>query len=327
MELNHDIMFNSPQENNAVSYVRKKNSELIKHILKQTYHDLTEAQLRKTTLQAIFAPANRKIALAGREVTASDLRYELARNIEHLDPSLNQNEINDTILAEAMSIENINSSTNSVEEYFSWLNQTTEILKKMNDGFVSEDDLELRNDFLEITDQREAELMLCVGMLEGSKHPNAEENTRRIRYKLQKLREMRSAIEFATRNQSDVEISRAEYERAIPYYKMFKALQKLPFGYDINRAQKENLGLNHDDDDDLSEDYNHYYDIVNEALDEILEKDSYIYSKEYQLAYDMAKEKNMKLSDEISEKMKKLSGRKNSFVLRYESLDSEKTEI
>lgn len=327
MDVDENILFRTHQEDNSVSYVRKKNSELIKHILKQTYTDLNESQLRKTTLQAIFAPENRKIAIAGREITASDLRYELARNIEHLDPSLDQNEIDDTVSEVAMSIENINSGTNSVEEYFSWLDETTDILKNMNDGFVSEEDLELRNNFLDNANQREVELMLCVGMLEGSKHPNAEENARRIRYKLQKLREMRSAVEFATRNQSDVEISRAEYERAIPYYKMFKALQKLPFGYDVNRAQKESLGLNHDDDDDLSEDYNHYHNVINEALDEILEKDSYIYSKEYQLAYDMAKEKNMKLSDEISEKMKKLTGRKNSFRLKYESLDSEKTEV
>ena len=37
-------------------------------------------------------------------------------------------------------------------------------------------------------------------------------------------------------------------------------------------------------------------EVIKTALPEILEKDSYIYSKEYQLAYDMAKEKNMKLS-------------------------------
>ena len=62
--------------------------------------------------------------------------------------------------------------------------------------------------------------------------------SKNLQYKLQKLREIRSAIKLTTRNQCDVDISRAEYERAIPYYKTFKALQKLPFGYDINQQQK-----------------------------------------------------------------------------------------
>ena len=134
---------------------------------------------------------------------------------------------------------------------------------------------------------------------------------------------MRSAIKITTRSNSDVEISRAEYERAIPYYKAFKALQKLPFGYDINRQQKESLNINHDDDDDLSDDFNYYDAMLNNALDEMLEDDSYIASQEFQLAYDMARERNEDMADEISEKMKKLTGRRNSFKLKYESLDSE----
>jgi hypothetical protein len=193
----------------------------------------------------------------------------------------------------------------------------------MNDGFVSSNDLDIRNKFLYDTNQREAELMLCLGLLEGSKHPQAEEEAKRLRYKLQKLREMRSAIEITTRNQADVEISRAEYERAIPYFKSFKALQKLPFGYDINREQKEKLGINHDDDPDLQPNYSHYDAMLNDALDEMLQNDSLISYREYQLAYDMTREQNEELSDKISDKMKKLTGRRNSFRLKYESLDSD----
>ncbi len=301
------------------SYTHQKNSEIIKKSLRDTYKDLREKQLRKLTLQVIFAPENRKVAIAGREMTASDLRYETAINIEE-NASIRNLDLNTNA---ALSIEETNSGTNSVNEYFSWLNETTEILKKMNDGFVSTEDLTVRNKFLEETDQRESEMMLCLGLLEGSRHPQAEENARHLRYKLQKMREMRSAIKITTRSNSDVEISRAEYERAIPYYKAFKALQKLPFGYDINRQQKESLNINHDDDDDLSDDFNYYDAMLNNALDEMLEDDSYIASQEFQLAYDMARERNEDMADEISEKMKKLTGRRNSFKLKYESLDTD----
>ncbi len=312
------------EQENQNTYVHMKKSEIIKQSLRDTYKDLREKQLRETTLQAIFAPDNRKITLAGREITASDLRYELASNIEETASSrMLKADSKDMTVDLVENIESINSGTNSNEEYFSWLDDTTDILKNMNDGFVSVEELDVRNKFLDDTNQREAELMLCLGLLEGSRHPQAEEDARRLRYKLQKLREMRSAIETSTRNQADVEISRAEYERAIPYYKTFKALQKLPFGYDVNRSQKENLGISHDDDDDLQEDYNYYDAMLNDALDEMLQDDSYIASREYQLAYDMARERNEQLSDEISEKMKKLTGRRNSFRLKYESLDSD----
>lgn len=312
------------EQENQNTYVHMKKSEIIKQSLRDTYKDLREKQLRETTLQAIFAPDNRKITLAGREITASDLRYELASNIEETASSrMLKADSKDMTVDLVENIESINSGTNSNEEYFSWLDDTTDILKNMNDGFVSVEELDVRNKFLDDTNQREAELMLCLGLLEGSRHPQAEEDARRLRYKLQKLREMRSAIEISTRNQADVEISRAEYERAIPYYKTFKALQKLPFGYDVNRSQKENLGISHDDDDDLQEDYNYYDAMLNDALDEMLQDDSYIASREYQLAYDMARERNEQLSDEISEKMKKLTGRRNSFRLKYESLDSD----
>ena len=316
------------EEENTNTYAHLKNSEIIKLSLRETYKDLREKQLREITLQAIFAPDNRKIALAGREIAASDLRYELASNIEERASSrMLKDELkkasHDTSYELAIDIEAINSGTNSNEEFFSWLDDTTDILKNMNDGFVSTDDLDIRNKFLYDTNQREVELMLCLGLLEGSKHPRAEEEAKRLRYKLQKLREMRSSIEITTRNQADVEISRAEYERAVPYFKAFKALQKLPFGYDINHSQKEKLGINHDDDPDLQPDYSYYDAMLNGALDEMLQNDSCISSREYQLAYDMTREQNEELSDKISDKMKKLTGRRNSFRLKYESLDSD----
>lgn len=311
-------------EESTVSYTPKKQSDVIKQNLRETYKDLNEKQLRELSREVVFAPEDRNIGVSGRSLTASQLRYELANAIEETASSRTMEfSEKDMQIALADNIENINSETNSVEEYFRWLDDTTNILKNMNDGFVTSEDLEMREDFLERAEQREAELMLCLGMFMGSSHPQAEDKAKSLQYKLQKLREMKSAIEITTRNQCDVEISRAEYERAIPYYKAFKALQKLPYGYDINRGQKINLGINHDDDEEFAEDYNFYNVLLENSLDEMKEEDDYfIASRQYQLAYDMAHERNVNLSNEISDKLQKLTGRRNSFRLKYESLDS-----
>lgn len=315
-------------EEKETNYTQKNLTDIIKSSLKDSYKNLEEKKLRQLTREAIFAPTNRKIDIDGKELNASDLRYELAVNIEKNAAYRSKSSSSNLQIESAISIENINSGTNSVEEYFSWLNSTTDILKNMNDGFVSKTDLDTRNKFLNDTEQREAELMLCLGLLDGCNHPSANEIIRNLRYKLQKLREMRSAIKHTTRNQCDIEISRTEYERAIPYFKVFKALQKLPFGYDINRQQKINLGIDHDDDDDLNDDFNYYSFLLEQALDEMkYDDESFIASREYQLAYDMAKEQNKIFSDEISEKMKKLTGRRNSFRLKYESLDTDNSKI
>ncbi|MBQ8870628.1 MAG: hypothetical protein IJ019_04560 [Alphaproteobacteria bacterium] len=314
-------------EENFDSYATKSQSDIIKFSLKETYNNLSEKELREFTREAVFAPNDRIITISSRQISASDLRYELANQIEQLSALKTPNNESSQI-AQANSIEVLNSGTNSIEEYFSWLNITVNILKNMNDGFVSDDDLTIRNKFLTDTDQRETELMLCLGLLDNCRHPKAHEFALNLRYKLQKLREMRSAIQLSTRNKSDVEINRTEYERAIPYYKAFKTLQKLPFGYDINKKQKIDLGIDHDDDDDLEENFSYYDLLLENTLNEMRQEDEmYIASHEYQLAYDIAQERNLLLSDEISEKMKKLTGRKNSFRLKYESLDSSYNKI
>ena len=98
----------------------------------------------------------------------------------------------------------------------------------------------------------------------------------------------------------------------------------MPYGYDINRGQKINLGINHDDDEEFEEDYSFYNVLLENSLDEMKEEDDYfIASRQYQLAYDMAHERNVNFSNEISDKLQKLTGRRNSFRLKYESLDSE----
>lgn len=318
---------------------KEKETEIIKRALLATYNNLNERALRQATRETIFAPSNRPVKIGGRKVLASDLRYEVANTIENLSSSKNAGDIKKSVEHTedlqsmiAQSIENINSETSSSQEYFRWLDETTDILKNMNDGFVTDDDLAKRNEFLDFSHQREAELLVCLGLYQSSKNPEAQEKAKMIRYKLTKLREMRSAIENRTRNKADVEISRAEYEAAIPYYKLYRGLAKLPFGYDIARQQKINLGLNHDDDDDLDEDFNYYDNLLNVVLDQMEEEDRRIVAREYQLAHDMAREPDTFTPfetpnrQEIADKLQELSGRKNTFRVKYDIVNAKLNE-
>lgn len=301
---------------------QEKETEIIKRALRANFQELSEKALRQTTRELVFAPSERKINVGGRKISASDLRYEVANTIENLGSGKTLEQGQDLQIMIANSIENINSETSSSQEYFRWLDDTTDILKHMNDGYVSSEDLSERNEFLDMTNQREAELMLCLGMYESSKHPEAAEHAKLIRYKLTKLREMRTAIETRTRDKADVEISRSEYETAIPYYKLYKGLAAMPFGYDLPHEQKAKLGLNHEEDEDMDANFSYYDHLLNVILDQMKEEDNMYVSQEYQLGYDLAHESTTEKIKDISDKMKELSGRKNTFRINYAILNA-----
>lgn len=235
-------------------------SVILKALQKQ-YPDIDEKIKKATVREMLFAPKNRMIEIDDkRKMGTEDLRFMTANVLE----TPIKNEVNTQY---AKSIELINSEIDPVAEYFSWLNETTSILNHLNDGFITKEDAVERENFLELTDQREADLMVCLGLYESCKTKEAEERIRFVRYKLQKLREMRTSIKFLTRKGEDMQTTRSEYDAAIPYYKYFKNLQRLPFGYDMPYEQKVKLGISHEDDEDLKEDYDHFADILNEALD------------------------------------------------------------
>ena len=241
--------------------------KIIEDALEKQYPNISEANKKIATREMLFAPQNRMIEIdEKRKIGAEDLRFVTANALETPYEG-------NTNFKYAQSIEDINSGIDPVAEYFSWLNETTSIMKHLNDGFITKEDAAERENFLELTDQREADLMVCLGLYESCKSKGAEERIKFIRYKLQKLREMRTSIKFLTRTGQDVETTRSEYDAAIPYYKYFKNLQRLPYGYDMPYEQKVKLGISHENDADLVEDYDHYADIVNEMLNQMRQND------------------------------------------------------
>ena len=66
-----------------------------------------------------------------------------------------------------------------------------------------------------------------------------------------------------------METTRSEFDAAKPYYAYFKNLRGVPFGYDANLEKKAELGIRHDLDEDLSEDFDHSAFLKNEILDDM----------------------------------------------------------
>ena len=245
---------------------QKPSIPTIEKALEKQYPTISEDKKKTAIREMLFAPENRMIEIDDkRRLSAKDLRFVLANALE--TPVQERN------VQYANGVEAINSSVDPVAEYFSWLNETISILNHLNDGFITKEDAVEREAFLDLTDQREADLMLCLSLYDSCKSPEARDRAQFTRYKLQKLREMRTAIKFLTRPGQDVETTRSEYDAAIPYYKYFKNLKKLPFGYDMPYEQKVKLGISHDEDEDLQEDYDHYVLLLNEMLDDMKRKD------------------------------------------------------
>ena len=74
-------------------------------------------------------------------------------------------------------------------------------------------------------------------------------------YKVRSLRELNDLIRKYTKDEVSVNTNEKDYEQAKVVYRLLKSLQSLGYGYTINPKEKENLGICHDDDEDLSEDY------------------------------------------------------------------------
>ncbi|MBQ7660067.1 MAG: hypothetical protein IJS26_04970 [Alphaproteobacteria bacterium] len=243
--------------------MENKTPLILKKAIVRQFPMVEAEQLERIAREAAFAPKNRMIEIdENRRLNVEDLRFVVANGMEKAP-------LDERNFLYATSIENLNSETSSVEEFFRWLSETTTILKHMNDGYVTEDDAKERQSFLDFTDQREGELMVCLGLYQSCRSPQAEERAKFIRYKLQKLREMRTSIKFLTKEGSDVMSTRSEYDVAIPYYKYFKNLQKLPFGYDVPYEERQKLGIDHSADRDMASDYDFYAKLVNDILDEM----------------------------------------------------------
>ena len=139
--------------------------------------------------------------------------------------------------------------------HYEILESAAAIIKHMNDGYVSMEDAQERNDFLEMLNRYEFTLFaaFCLAKVADS------QNTDRIgelQLNIVRLREVRDLILNFTRDGSDMEIDRNEYETARPIYRMLKSLQSLGYEYNFSPKERSSLGIDHEDDNDLTDRFN-----------------------------------------------------------------------
>ncbi len=166
--------------------------ETINKSLTKEFPKLSEDSKYHVTKAMIKMKSDEKININGEDITISDLQFRIAESIETLQ-----------------------SETDSKEQYFAWIDQAEDIISDMNSDGVTAQELETKNNFIESLGQREAELMTCLALYGASKSPKAKERYDFIYLKLQRLRELRSAVKNNTGNEVTNESPQNWLEKAI----------------------------------------------------------------------------------------------------------------
>lgn len=163
----------------------------------------------------------------------------------------------------AESLENIRCETSSQNEYFSWIDDSRRLMERMTDGFVSEEDIKDKENFIKESWQREAELLTCLSLYEKSNNPLAKERHAELLIKLQRLRQIRSALLTGTKDKADKEPrTREEKERTRRIIKAMEDMREADENGDYHNAdvqlQLNELGIGHVQDVEFYRGYSFY---------------------------------------------------------------------
>lgn len=136
------------------------------------------------------------------------------------------------------------------------IDTAADIIKRTNDGYITQEDYEERCNFLETTARTEFMLFSALALIQTAS-PGDDVVSATLPMNIIRLREVRDLILNYSQDGVDITIGRDEYEKAKPIYKMLKSLQTL--GYDYNFSPKERASMNiyHDNDEDLTAEFNY----------------------------------------------------------------------
>lgn len=173
--------------------------------------------------------------------------------VEFNDDSYDKHKIMQ-MLAHALAMSCVKNSPE--ETYHDVMNSAAEIMKHMNDGYITDEDYEERQDFLEKIDRYEFTLFAAYCFMKTALSDD-ETLIDEIVLNVLRLREIRDLITNYTRDEKGITTDREEFERAKPIYRMLKSLQNLGYDYNFSPKERESLDIDHEDDDDLSHRFKH----------------------------------------------------------------------
>ena len=201
-------------------------------VVQECYPQLDKSAAHDVLRELILSPKSDSI-------NVGKLQYSRAEIIKELQPRLNGE----------------NEEKPFDERYHDLLESALKTIKHMNDGYITEEDYKERNNFLDKINKKEFQVFTLLALLESCRFSEDSELIRQLIYKVRSLRELNDLIRLYTKDAVAVNTDVRDYEQAKLIYKMLKSLQSLGYGYTISPKEKENLGISHDDDEDLSEDY------------------------------------------------------------------------
>ncbi len=201
-------------------------------VVQECYPQLDKSAAHDVLRELILSPKSDSI-------NVGNLQYSRAEIIKELQPRLNGE----------------NEEKPFDERYHDLLESALKTIKHMNDGYITEEDYKERNNFLDKINKKEFQVFTLLALLESCRFSEDSELIRQLIYKVRSLRELNDLIRLYTKDAVAVNTDVRDYEQAKLIYKMLKSLQSLGYGYTISPKEKENLGISHDDDEDLSEDY------------------------------------------------------------------------
>ena len=215
-----------------IPYENHTEFEEIKKIAKDCFPEASDAQLQSILREVVFAPDDYEIEYNGQKINRKEAAKKLSEHI-----------CNDF------------TSEDPKAEYDNMLENAANIIKHTNDGYISDEDATERENFLIRINKREFDLYLALGVL-CSGYAKEDENLKNeLIFRIRRLREMNDLIRKYSRDGRGIEVGRADYERALPIYKMLKSLKGLGYGYNLSRKERISLDIDHDDDEDLAEDF------------------------------------------------------------------------
>ena len=267
------------------------------HLQKQ-YAKLSEKEIGILCREAIFAPEDYQTEIADKSVAIKSVRQSLADFIERDASSRNFIPYSlDASIADL--IEQSSCETSSMNEYYRWVSATAEIIRHTGDSNVTHHDIDERNGFLKMSFDREAEILLCLALYQGSNSPQNKEKIDVLRFKLARLREMRTMV--ANTNSHTKRKFRPTREMIQKYREYLKKISnEIYISFDINLNSK--LNENKSDYEDLDEKYSHLESVQAYIL--------YI-MRRYELPKDnrvLAQEQDKTLTqEEVKDKSKELS--------------------
>lgn len=217
---------------------------IVAQAVKREYPTLPYDEVQKATRELVLAPRKATVKVGKEEIPVEDLQFKIAESIEIL-----------------------NSETTSSQEYFSWFEDCAEIMRNMNDGYVTDADLNDRNEWISYSYTREAEIMTCLALYQSSAFPEAKKKYDDLYNKLVKLRQIRNAIKEGTSSRSDETRDRIkaavsntiDLRKAVLYLATMREFQKHGERWNMPKSTLRKLRMYRGEDDELYGEYDWFY--------------------------------------------------------------------